>query len=292
MHYCSACHRLELALRWRSCCWPPEAPSLRTTGARLSVRAVGGSVIEGADIDIDIALLTYGHPVVLGTRLGGLFAAVPLGDVTGTLSVSGVDYSGSSIPLGDVIVGWVQNLVGPAAATGKEFASTKPGFTFSTLARVTAPTGDYTSERVINLGANRWLLQVGTPIAYYVGDSILDPRLTTFELVPSVTFFSANDDPNGADRIEQKPLFRLEGHVTSNLDPRIWVSFDGLYGVGAATTTDGIADENTQSQLALGGTVSVTLNTHMSLKATYGTVVRNEFGADGDMFRVIAAVLF
>jgi hypothetical protein len=70
------------------------------------------------------------------------------------------------------------------------------------------------------------------------------------------------------------------------------VSFDGLYGVGAATTTDGIADENTQSQLALGGTVSVTLNTHMSLKATYGTVVRNEFGADGDMFRVIAAVLF
>jgi hypothetical protein len=179
------------------------------------------------------------------------------------------------------------------AATGREFVALTPGFTLTTLAKLTAPTGDYTSARIINLGANRWAVQLGAPLAYYLGATFVDPRLTTFELVPSVTFFTDNDDPNGAETISQKPLFRLEGHVTHNLHPKLWVSFDGLYNYGAMTTTDGVEDENTQSYLSLGGTAGLTLSRHLIVKATYGGVVaRNESGGDGSMLRLAGVGVF
>lgn len=48
---------------------------------------------------------------------------------------------------------------------------------------------------MINLGANRWGLQVGGPMGYYLGDSFLDPNLTTSELLPSAFLFGDNSDP-------------------------------------------------------------------------------------------------
>jgi hypothetical protein len=252
-----------------------------------------GSVVEGADVDVNVSVLQYAHPLTIGGKLSGAFVVVPVGQVTGSLSGPGLLVSGTSSGLGDVQLGWLLNMVGPPPATGKEFVALRPGLTISTLAKLTAPTGDYASSRTINLGAHRWGLQLGLPLAYYVGDSYVDARLTTFELVPSVTWFGTNDQPNGADRVDQKPLFRLEGHVTHNLSPKFWVSLDGLFNRGAETETDGVDDQNAQSALALGGTAAGTLTPHVILKATYGGVVaRNASGGDGHMFRVIATVVF
>jgi hypothetical protein len=252
-----------------------------------------GSVVTGANIDVNVSVFQFAHPLVLGTRLGGIFLVAPVGQVVGTLSGSGTSVSGRSSGLGDIQVGWIQNIVGPPAATGEDFISLKPGFTLSALTKVTAPTGDYTSARIINLGANRWAAQLGAPMAYYIGGSFADARLTTFELLPSITVFSDNADPNGAEIVSQKPLLRLEGHVTHNLTRKLWVSFDGLYNRGAETTTDRVKDENKQASLALGGTAGVTVSPHFIVKATYGGVVaRNASGGDGHMFRIIGSIVF
>jgi hypothetical protein len=56
------------------------------------------------------------------------------------------------------------DILGPPAAVGKGFAALWSGFTVSALTKVTAPTGDYTSDRIINLArtggsfssARRW----------------------------------------------------------------------------------------------------------------------------------------
>jgi hypothetical protein len=71
-----------------------------------------GSVVEGQDVDVNVSLVQYAHPLVWGTRLGGVFVA-PVGQVTGRLSGSGTSASGTSTGLGDIIVGWIQNIVGP-----------------------------------------------------------------------------------------------------------------------------------------------------------------------------------
>ncbi len=251
------------------------------------------SVIEAGDIAVDVAVVQYVHPVTLGNRVGGAFVVLPLGEVTGTLRIPGSAFTGSSSWIGDTVLGWVQNVVGPPPLTGKDFATRKPGFTFGVLSKLTTPTGAYSPDKVINLGGNRWTFQLGTPMTWYLGRSFVDPKLTTFELLPTVTFYTRNGAPKGADTLEQKPTVRLEGHVTRNLTQALWVSFDATSVYGGETATDGVDDDNYQRALMLGGTVNVTLSRSTSVKVTYGEVVRrNDGGPDGQMFRVIGTVVF
>ena len=251
------------------------------------------SIIEAGDVAVDVAIVQYVHPTTLGNHVGGAFVVLPLGEVTGTIRIPGSTFTGSSSWIGDTLFGWVQNIVGPPPLTGKEFATRKPGFTFGALAKLTTPTGEYSPEKVINLGANRWSYQLGTPITWYLGRSFVDPKLTTFELLPTVTFYTPNGDPKGADTTEQRPIFRLEGHVTRNLTQALWVSFDATSVYGGETATDGVDDDNYQRALMLGGTANLTLSRSVSVKVTYGEVVRrNDGGPDGQMFRVSGTLVF
>ena len=71
------------------------------------------------------------------------------------------------------------------------------------------PTGEYDARRSINVGANRWALRLGAPIVYAIGERMGDPELVTVELMPTVTFFGANDEPFGADRTQTEAAVHL-----------------------------------------------------------------------------------
>ncbi len=73
--------------------------------------------------------------------------------------------------------------------------------------------------------------------------------------------------------------FKLEAHVTQNLNRALWLSLDTVISNGAATTTDGVPDDNDKYSWELGASLGVNLSQALSLKATYGQVIdRNENG--------------
>jgi len=171
--------------------------------------------------------------------------------------------------------------------TQENYASYKPGFAVGGLARLTLPTGEYDENKSANLGANRYSLQLGAPITFGFGESFLDPRLTTFDLVPSVTFFGDNDDPFNADVVSQSTLYKLEAHLTHNFNPGIWASIDGVYSYGGETETDGQGNNNKQRSLNMGATLNVQFSKSLGLKLSYGeTVDRNDDGLDGEFVRL------
>jgi hypothetical protein len=131
-------------------------------------------------------------------------------------------------------------------------------------------------------------------MGWIFGESYLDPHLTTFELLPSVTFYGSNEDPFRADTLDQAPIFRLEGHLTRNLNKAIWISADALVSNGGETETDGIDDDNRQYSLKLGATVSVAVAKTASIKLSYGETVNsnNDDSSDGQMFRIVGNILF
>lgn len=252
-----------------------------------------GSVIKGGDIDVNLGVLQYTGALAVAGHQAGLFAVLPFGEVSGQLKPPFSNVAGSSSGIGDLMIGAVLNLIGPPPLSPSEFAEYPPGFTLGLLAKLVTPTGEYDADKVLNVGANRWSLQLGAPMAWYVGGSFLDPGLATIELVPSVAFFTANDDPFGARTTGQHPLYRLEGHVTRNLHRAVWVSLDALYVYGGETITDGRDDDNTQRAFELGGTVNVSFSAQASVKVSYGEVVtRNDDGPDGRMLRLIGALVF
>ena len=264
----------------------------------LSVRgnqtADSSSVIEGGDIDVDLAIVQGTHSFALAGKQAAVFALLPYGEVSGQLKPPFDRIKGSSTGMGDPIVGAIVGLVGPPPLTLQEFVDYQlPGFGLGVLAKVTVPIGTYDNDQFLNVGGNRWALQLGTPMAWYVGKSFLDPALTTIELLPSVQFLGDNDDPRGADTTSQDPLLRIEAHLTHNVHRAVWVSLDGQYVYGGETSKDGRNNGDTQRAFELGGTVNVAFSRTASVKLSYGEVVsRNDQGPDGHMARLIANFAF
>ena len=248
-------------------------------------------ITKGADIHGDEMVIQPTVPLVLAHRLGQVFVAVPLGKVSGSLPLATGSVTSSSSGLGDIQLGMEHNVVGPPAATGPAFDALRPGMVVNLLGKITMPTGAYSSSQPLNMGSNRWSFQLGAPLCYYLGDSFADPRLTTFELEPTVSFYSAIQNPTGKDT--EAPMLGLEEHVTHNLNQALWASLDGLYFRGGETTTNGIRDGNNKITLELGGTVGCSVGDNLSFTLTYGGAVgRNDTGMEGHGVRVMGVRSF
>jgi hypothetical protein len=240
------------------------------------------AIVQGATVDAYLGVLQYSQAVSLAGNQVQLFAQLPFGETRGTAHLAnGTPVSSSSSGLGDLQLGAMFGLVGSPALKDRDYAGYRPGFALGALVKVFLPTGEYDFGKSINLGANRWALQLGTPLVRYVGDSFSDPALMSFELTPSITFFTNNNAPHDAGTRSQDPLGKLEGHVTRNLGRRLWVSADAFYSYGGETVTDQVRDNNAQRYLGLGATAGYALSDGLSSTLTYGKVVkRNEGGLD------------
>ncbi|WP_319522338.1 transporter [uncultured Desulfosarcina sp.] len=252
-----------------------------------------GQIIKGADLDVNLAVLQYTHTFSIKGQQSAVFGVLPFGEVKGSVNLPRRSLSANSSGIGDATLGGVFGIYGSPAVQAENFASYKPGVTFGVLTKLGMPTGEYDESEVLNLGSNRWSMQFGLPTTYSIGKSLLDPSLTRFEILPSVTFYTDNDDPYHADECEQDPLFNIEGHIIRNLHQAVWVSLDAIYTFGGETTTDGVADDNKQRAFFLGGTVNLMFSPSIGLRITYGeTVEHNDNGADGSMIRALLSFVF
>jgi hypothetical protein len=257
-----------------------------------------GATIRGSSVEVDVGFLQYVKTFELAGQQAGAFAIVPFGNLTGTLALGASpifpsEVSGSSSGLADSVLGFTVGLTGAPNLALDDYVAYQPGFASGLLAKLYLPTGEYSSDQLFNLGTNRWSLQVAGLFSQTFGSSFLDPRLTTIEVIPAVTFFGDNTDPFRGDNLSQDPLFTLEAHLTHNLSRAVWVSADMYVLSGGETETDGVSDDNSKYSLGLGATVNVALSRTSSIKATYGEVVnRNEAGMDGTAFRILFSQFF
>ena len=255
-----------------------------------------GQTIPDADIDAYIGILQYTRTFSLYDHLGAAFVALPYASIDGSVPLSDSlgTVSASDTGFGGGIVGGVIGLVGSPALPGQAFAEHKPGFQLGLVGKALLPTGSYDPAKVISVGSNRLAGQLVLPITYSIGSSMVDPNLTTFEILPSVTAFSDNTDPSGDATVTgQKPLLSLEAHVTRSFRRTIWASFGGIYNHGGETSTDGVWNNDRRESLALGASLSFAANSSTSIKVSYGgTVWRNDDGMDATLLRIITTFVF
>lgn len=253
-----------------------------------------GVVIENADIDINLGATQYASAFDANGRQAGILAVATYGNVNGGVTSRFGDVTGSDSGVGDLMLGVVYGAYGGPNLEIDAYKAHDPGLSVATLLRVTLPTGSYNSHRNLNMGGNRWALELGVPIMYYIGKSFLDASLLSLELAPKITLFSDNNDaPGNVGKLEQDPMVSLEGHITRNFGQALWLSFDSYYEYGGETRSDGVADDNSMRSLSLGVTAALNLSPTASVKVSYGEVVSgNPAGSDGYMFRAQATLLF
>ena len=124
------------------------------------------------------------------------------------------------------------NLIGGEAMTPKEFMRRTPRTTLGASLSISAPTGQYDPDKLINIGTNRWAFkpEIGLTIPH-------GPWM--FDVFAGVWLFTANPDFFGGVHREQDPMPTLQGHVSYTFRPRAWVAFDSTYYFDGETSANG-----------------------------------------------------
>ena len=261
--------------------------SLRFHLLHSNVASDEGTVNEDNDLDTKLVVFQFVQALRFGSDQSFIFLVLPGSRISENAVTD--DLTG----LGDAQLGFVLGVRGTPALVPSDYAAHPPGLAVNLLAKIFFPTGKYSSERPVNIGANRWALRLGVPIVYAIGDRMADPHLTTIEAMPTVTFYSANGEPFGARRTKQKPLYIFEGHLTRGFTRRFWGSLDLLWREGGELKVDGIEAGNSQSAVSLGATGTFALPANISLRLSAGKVIaRNEHGPNGWMLRTIIGTAF
>jgi hypothetical protein len=204
-----------------------------------------------------------------------LSAAIPYawGNVTGDVGTqSGKVYRSG---LGDMRLRYAVNLHGSPAMSVKEFARNRHrDYIIATSLTVQAPSGQYGSTKLINIGANRWAFKPELGFSYPVKKLDLD-------LYAGAWLFGSNNNyyPGSAAR-SQEPLTALQAHVSYTIRPALWAAFDATWYSGGAVSVNGGPDSERQSNSRVGVTVSLPLPARQSIKVAYSSGVSGTIGAD------------
>ena len=231
----------------------------------------------GFDTDINIAVLGYNRIVDIAGHSAIATAVITGGKVSGSVLNQELR---SSHGIGDLYLQGVVNLFGAPALSAEEFASYKQGTVLSLLIAVTAPTGDYASDRALNLGMNRWNMRIGLPFMYTLGDWI-PGEITTLEILPSVWFYGDNDDSFGKN-LEQDPMYTLEAHITRDITTSLFVSLDYFVQRVGDSSVDGATPNGENSSDSLGLTVGYMLNPQTQFQLRYAGTL-NPSPDDGEL---------
>jgi hypothetical protein len=155
----------------------------------------------------------------------------------------------------------------------QEFARWKQKTLLGASLRVIAPSGQYDGTKLINWSINRWAFKPELGYSRRLGNWLLDGYGGVWLYATnSAAFAGPAPQPQ-----TQQPIGSLEGHISYDFGQRTWVSFDGNFWWGGVTSLSGVTNlASKQVGSRLGGTGSLRLSRHHSVKISYsnGTYVR------------------
>jgi hypothetical protein len=251
------------------------------------------ALLGDTTLDVGVLTPTYRKTFDLSGNVGLVLIGLPVGGMSFDSLAPTVD---TGIAQGDLVLGAALGLAGMPALAPMDYAMHKPGFQAMVEGKLFLPTGDYDANRMVNLGQNRWTFQASLPISYALGDNMIDPELTTFELRPVVQIFGDNEDPfvgTGANVMSQAPIFGVEGHITRNFGNSIWAAVDGYYETGGELSFNGVPQGDGLETLALGATLGLVLSPNVATRMTYRhTVYSSDSDLSGHGLEITAAYLF
>jgi hypothetical protein len=224
--------------------------------------------IEDAKLSAHSAVLAYSHAFGVWGRSAKLDLVLPYAWVSGTAEVAGQRRDRYVSGFGDARIRLSGLLYGGPALSLADFADYKPDFIVGASLAVTLPLGQYDSDKLVNIGTNRWSVKPELGISKTFGP-------VTLELETSATFYTDNNDFLGGKTLEKDPLYALQGHVIYHTSFGLWAAVDATYYTGGRTTIDGERGEEPQN-LRVGATLAIPITRHHSVKlyASTGAIAR------------------
>ena len=229
--------------------------------------------IDGLSLNADVYIMRYARSFAVDGRNSAIQILQPYADISASFDnarfFSGTKHNGG---MGDTQVVLVHNIFGGPALSKEEFAKWKPETFLTGALWITTPTGDYDKNRVINIGSNRWVFKpeigFGTPFGP-----------TWLEVNTWVSLYGDNDEYQGNGKLEQKPLYAVEGHYSYTINRALWASLDATYSAGGETKIDGDWQDNKQANTLVGASMGFMLSPQFGGLLAYTDTVSERTGS-------------
>ena len=229
-------------------------------------------ILEGAKFNASRGTIDYTRYFGLFHRLAWVEANLPIAGLAG--SVTGTDIHGSVTGTGDSGYQFAMLLKGGPALSVAEFANYKPATTVGVSISVTAPTGLYRPDKILNLGSYRWSFKPEIGLSHPFGPD----KKWVFDANANVNFYTDNTAYRGREILRQQALPGLEAHLSYSFTPNLWASFDTRYSFRGDTFVDGVNQNDSQRNLILGSELNVSLSSRNSLVFEFAKSLVHENG--------------
>jgi hypothetical protein len=235
--------------------------------------------ITGVDSSIDFLQVAYQRGFGLFGRSANFQISLPYsrGETEGI--VDGMFLRRETSGFTDSRVRLSINLRGAPSMDGAGFRALMqdPKLIIGASLLVQLPTGEYESDKVINLGTNRWAAKPGVGMIWPIRPTLL------LEVDLGVWLFGDNDDFLGQIR-EQDPLLSTEVHLVKQTRRGIWVSLDANFYVGGQTHIGETSQANFQRNSRAGATVFLPIKGRHAIRSSFSMGTVTESGGDYDIF--------
>jgi len=235
--------------------------------------------ITDTQIDLHSGVLAYVRTLDLWGRSGKFDVVLPYTWLSGSAKLAGQGRTRDVSGLNDPRLRFSMLLYGAPALSLEEFRDYQPDLIIGSSFEVTSPLGQYDSDKLVNIGTNRWSFKPELGISKTVGP-------LTLELATGVRFYTDNNDFLDGRTLQVKPVYSVQGHLIYSITPGIWLGLDGLYYGGGRAVIDGNKGKRLENG-RVGLTLALPINPHNSLKIYGSTGVYAKTGGEYDLVGIV-----
>ena len=251
-------------------------PVLRIQNGQFDVQTIAAKYIRSFELLGKSARVDIGQPYQIG-HWSGLLNGVP----------ASTDRTGFA----DTSVRFAVNLIGAPPLKGKEFADYRAtNSDHETIVGVglalQLPTGQYYSDKLINLGDNRFTLRPQIGATHNWGK-------WTAELTFQTWFFTDNDNFFNGNTLQQDPLYTTDANLIYTFRPGVWVAGSFGYAGGGTTSVNGVSNNDNESNIGWGFSIGLPLSRAVGVKLYYlGNQTEVHTGQNSDTFAAAVSVMW
>jgi hypothetical protein len=209
---------------------------------------------------------SYVRPFRLGNKLARVDILLPFSFSRWEGLLNGVAASVNRTGFADPRVRLSLNLTGPPPSGPKEFqeylASHPVYTTFGVSLAVSLPFGQYFSDKLINLGGNRFVLRPQIGMVHYWGP-------WSYEFTSSLIIYSTNNDFFNGGELKQKTLFAFQTHLIRQFEKHFWASLSAGYNQGASSIVNQQFNDDRRANFVGAASIGASFAGTQGLKLAY-----------------------
>lgn len=268
----------------RAYVWVPVNGNFLSSGFAFSEGGVltdPSLPIENLEASVQTLNLGYLRSFNLLGKTATAFAAMPYSWAQASADVNGQRESITRSGFSDMRMRVSVLLLGAPATPIQKFAQVKHKTILGMSVTVTAPTGQYFSDKLINLGTNRWAFKPELALSHPMGKRWL------IDVYTGLWLFTANNQfYTGKSLRTQQPMGAFQAHLSYNFTPKMWLAFDATYYTGGESSINNVIKDDRQNNSRIGATFvfPVFKRSFLKLAASTGAIIRA--GADFNTFSI------